>query len=194
MHQNEHAYGVRILTMTAKDRSTDGRRLLDFYSGPGRDDGGRTLAEILAWDDMLLEQVHDYIQWVFPLPERSGANPEAPVLDAETITEFRAHPALQGKLRQALLRMLEFYGLEVGPEGIVRAGSFEKKAGAWLQTGNHNHLRLTRILRSLRVLGLEQDALSLFRCLSSVYEEEKAAGRPRISARTFEFWAAAVAK
>ena len=48
--------------------------LVAFYRDGARDDEGRTLAEILAWDDDRLEEIHDFIQWLFPLPERSGAN------------------------------------------------------------------------------------------------------------------------
>ena len=59
-----------------------------FFAG-GADDDGRTFDEILGWDDARLEMVHDYIQWIFPLPERSGANPWAPVLDAATIAAIR---------------------------------------------------------------------------------------------------------
>ena len=35
---------------------------------------------------------------------------------------------------------------------------------------NHNHLRITRILRSLRVLGLEKEAWEFFKILKRVYE------------------------
>jgi hypothetical protein len=178
--------------MTRQERSEEGTRILEFYSGRGRDDRGRTLAEILGSSDARLEEIHDYIQWLFPLPERSGANPEAPVLDGGTIAEFRADPALRATLHRAFLRMLEFYGLETSPDGVGRAASFEEKSRNWLRPGNHNHLRLTRILRSLTVLGLEQDALSLFRCLRSIYEADVSTRRSRITPQTFQFWSAAV--
>ncbi|HLB99097.1 MAG TPA: opioid growth factor receptor-related protein, partial [Acetobacteraceae bacterium] len=75
-----------------------------FYRDGARDDEGRTLAEILAWDDDRLEEIHDFIQWLFPLPERSGANPSAPTLDAETIATFRADAGMRSRLRQAFDR------------------------------------------------------------------------------------------
>ena len=46
-------------------------RLLDFYRGLKADTEGRSLKEILAWDEDDLEAVHDFIQWLFPLPEPS---------------------------------------------------------------------------------------------------------------------------
>lgn len=51
--------------------------LIGFYRDGAQDDCGRTLAKILSWPDDRLEAVHDFIQWMFPLPERSGANPAA---------------------------------------------------------------------------------------------------------------------
>jgi hypothetical protein len=47
--------------------------LLRFYTG-GRDSEGRTLDEILSWDDQELEFCHDYIQWLFPNDVPSGVN------------------------------------------------------------------------------------------------------------------------
>ena len=41
--------------------------IVQFYRGNGRDHRGRSLAEIVAWSDAMLESVHDYIQWMFPL-------------------------------------------------------------------------------------------------------------------------------
>lgn len=180
--------------MTTERRSTEGRRILDFYSGRGRDDRGRTLLDILGWTDTRLEEVHDYIQWLFPLRERSGANPDAPVLDEETIAQFRTDPSLKATLHRSFLRMLAFYGLETGQDGVARAASFEGKSHNWLRPGNHNHLRLTRMLRSLSVLGLEEDALSLLSCLRSIYEAEATTRRSRITPQTFHFWTEAVEK
>src|SRR5208283_1467128 len=57
------------------------------YGGPAKRNFGY-LHEIQEWADGQLEAVHDYIQWVFPLPERSGFNVAAPVLTRESIREF----------------------------------------------------------------------------------------------------------
>jgi hypothetical protein len=131
-------------------------RIIEFYSGAEPDHRGRYLHEIQQWADGQLEVVHDYIQWLFPLPEPSGFNLAAPVLTRESIQEFRARPDLQGKLRVSFLRMLHFYGFEArSGEGITvtRAPNLAANATGWLSPGNHNHLRITRILRCLTVLG-----------------------------------------
>src|SRR5438874_20180 len=53
-------------------------KLLRFYSGEGTDDRDRTIADIWCYSHNELEGVHDYIQWLFPLAERSAFNPAAP--------------------------------------------------------------------------------------------------------------------
>lgn len=162
-------------------------KILNFYLG-GRDDDGRTLNEILEWSDAELEAVHDFIQWLFPLPERSGANPYAPILDAGTIDAFRQSEELRQRLKQSFLRMLRFYGLELDTGMVRRAANFAARSSNWLNPSNHNHLRLTRILRCIRLLGLAAEADALFYMLSDIYR----ANPTQITQRTYRFWADAV--
>jgi hypothetical protein len=168
-------------------RSGGGLRIVAFYEGNGPDDRGRSLDEILQFDDDALERVHDFIQWLFPMRERSGANPTAPRLDPAAIEAFRTRPQLHSALLRSLDRMLSFYGLAWAGDAIVRGSTFVKRS-MWLTPGNHNHLRLTRILISLRVLGEEEAAQALFRCLTQIATEERRSGRTPISTRTIRFW------
>jgi len=165
--------------------------LVAFYRDGAPDDEGRTLAEILAWDDDHLEAVHSFIQWLFPLTEPSGANPSAPILGTTTIITFQTSIAMQQRLRQSFDRMLRFYGLVLtqGPSGIVieRAPNFADRARNWLSPGNHNHLRLTRILRSTLLLGLEGESKALFQTLNALYREYP----DRIPARWVGYWCSA---
>lgn len=164
--------------------SREANPLVGFYRDGGHDDRGRTLSEIVAWDDERLEDIHDFIQWLFPLPERSGANPSAPVLDRETMETFRATPVMKERLRQAFVRMLLFYGLRWTGTAVERAENFRERARNWLWPGNHNHLRLTRILRSTLLLGLEAESKAFFQALNGIYREFP----DRISSRTHAFW------
>ena len=158
--------------------------IVAFYRG-GRA-AGRTVDEILGWDDERLEMVHDYIQWLFPLREPSGVNPSAPLVSGETINAFTRDAALRARLGTALDRMLVFYGLQRRAARIeTDPARFPRRSRIWLHPGNHNHLRLTRIMRSLAALGLREDALALQRCLL----EDVYALHPRqISDVTVRFW------
>ena len=172
----------------------DGARLLSFYAGNKPDDRGRFLRAIRQWPDDKLEQSHDYIQWLFPLAEQSGFNAEAPILDAKTIREFRSRPELLRNVQTSFRRMLAFYGMEIQEAGelrVTRAASFTERSENWLTPSNHNHLRITRILKSLRLLGLEAEAIAFFDYLADIYRLESAKATPRISEETFTFWQAA---
>jgi len=164
--------------------------VVEFYGG-GRDDRGRTLEQLWTWTDDRLEAVHDYIQWMFPTIQPSGVNPFAPLVTADSIRAFEERPELRDRLRRSLDRMLSFYGLRrLDTTGQARIEMdpqrFASRARTWLHPGNHNHLRLTRIMQSLEVLGLRPDAAALQRCLL----EDVAAGpgRDRISSTTLAFW------
>lgn len=170
-------------------------RIIGFYSGTESDHRGRYLREIQRWPDDQLESVHDYIQWLFPLPEPSGFNVAAPILNPQSIQEFRTRPDLQQNLRVSFLRLANFYGfaVRVGKHiTVTRAPNFAAKATGWLSPGNHNHLRITRILRCLTVLGLEAEAKTLFGCLSEIYEDDQNKPRPAISDETMLYWREAV--
>lgn len=167
---------------------SEGRRIVEFYAQTAPDDRGRFLADVLRFDDAKLEYVHDFIQWLFPLRERSGANPGAPRLDDASVAAFRARTELQAALRRSLDRMLSFYGLSWDGDTIVRAHAFAAHR-QWLTPGNHNHLRLTRMLISLRTLGLESQAQALYRCLRDIAQTEGG-----VTAVTLRYWDEAVTR
>ena len=161
--------------------------LVSFYRSTGRDDRGRTLDEILAWDDRALEGVHDYIQWLFPLDQRSAFNAGAPLVSASERGAFRNDERLRAGLKRALVRMLAFYGLRIAGDRIERAKNWPERSRVWLTPYNHNYLRLTRIIRSLALLGEPELARALRTAL--IVEYERAPGV--IGETTLRFWKAA---
>jgi len=173
---------------------TTAEDIVRFYNGTGTDDRGRTLEEIQDWPDDSLESVHDFIQWMFPLVERSVANPDAPTLDPAAISKFRSDSELQQNLFHSFIRMLRFYGLEMKTGHQINVNPNKKaRVMEWMRPGNHNYLRITRILKSLSLLGLEKDARALFDCLLDIYAAQDA-HRPLIPAQTFQFWKAAISE
>jgi hypothetical protein len=129
--------------------------ILDFYAGTGRDGAGRTLADVLALSPAEKETRHDFIQWLFPLDQPSRYNPGAPLLRPEDIAEFRTTPELRARLLAALDAMLAFYGLRREPATpVIRPMRDDWPDGVhWLSPGDHNHLRLSRMVQSLALLG-----------------------------------------
>jgi Opioid growth factor receptor (OGFr) conserved region len=166
--------------------------LISFYLSQSTDNRGRTIDEILTWDNNSLECTHDYIQWLFPLREASGFNPDAPVLDDQQIAAFRASDELRERLSRSFKLMLSFYGLQCDDAGeerhISKGKDFGQRSQTWLTPGNHNYLRITRILTSLRLLGLEEYAGAFLAFLEQQYKEEG----ERIGDTTFWYWQRAV--
>ena len=172
--------------------SIETTQLVAFYNGIGVDHRGRTLEEVLRLSISAMEHTHDYIQWLFPLDVASSVTKDAPLLDDACKVAFRSDRTLQANLRRSLDKMLGFYGMKIarGPTGdnIVRAAFFEKRAPGWLMLGNHNYMRITRMLKSLVLLGQEQLAALLLRRLESIYLEFPQA----IGPTTIQYWREAV--
>jgi hypothetical protein len=170
----------------------DDARLLEFYSGRAADDRGRYLREILEWSDQELESVHDYIQWLFPLREPSAFNPRTPLLDDAVMGEFRRSGELQRNVLASFERMLRFYGFELAAAEedcvVQRAANFSERARVWLTPMNHNHLRITRILKCLRLVGLDDHGRAWFDALAVIHENEKRRARLAITKESFRYW------
>ena len=155
--------------------------LLAFYRHQAPDHRGRWLQEIWRMSPSWLEQHHDYIQWLFPLPELSPVNPQAPRLTLEHRCEFLRDAALRQELGRSLQLMLNFFGL-AADAGIWRpAPNAPRAQHAWLNRHNHNQLRITRMIRSLIACGLLNEGLQLQQCVLL-------AGQYRVSPQTLEFW------
>jgi hypothetical protein len=175
--------------MAVADPDRQETAIVRFYRGTGRDARGRTLEEILAWDDDRLEAIHDYIQWLFPLDEPSAFNPAAPLVSEADQVAFREDSRLATNLRRALDRMLAFYGftLESDAAGarVVRSREWAEKSEGWLYPGSHNLLRLTRILKSLTLLSQPGPARAF-------YDALRAHASARVTEETLTYWHDAV--
>lgn len=243
------------------DSGTESPLIIRFYDHDiqANDSRGRTLEQILAWGDEKLERSHNYIQMLFPLPEGSPYNWEAPVITREVMEAFRSRVELRDHLRKSFERMLDFYGFAlsrnlknseekksgevsdraeqtatpaVDPDAAIAANadssavtttgsthasakSTENSTGHsttdavvptdyqiirglkwrtnsrnWCIRFDHNHLRITRILRCLRVLGLQTECDAFFKTLKDVVADPAI----KISDRSLMYWHRAVAR
>lgn len=229
--------------------------IVRFYDADiqAKDAHGRTQEHILAWPDSQLERCHNYIQMLFPVPEGSAFNWEAPIIDREVMEQFRSRSELRDRLRRSFERMLDFYGFtfatqtkedeeqkqinkeninphvedpETGatvelngeaspaaeasraeastedpamqstsepsvPPGayvILRGPNWRALSRNWVVRFDHNHLRITRILRCLRILGLQVECQAFFAALKEVFQDSNY----NISDRSMSYWTRAV--
>ena len=111
--------------------------IVRFLEGTGSDHRGRFLITIHDHDDQWLEGMHDYIQWMFPLMEPSRSVNTSPVLTLDEVVFIRKSNNAQHGLSCSVERMQMFWG----------------ENDFWIKRYNHNHLRLTRVIKSLRMLS-----------------------------------------
>ena len=158
--------------------------LIDFYLGKEPNPDGYMIEDILVnWTDEQLEECHSHIQWLFPLDEPSQYNPDAPIMTAEDRAAFRDQPELKSYAYATFLRMMGFYGLTAS-DGEVEIVD-EDRVKEWSSEFNHNFLRITRILKSMRLMGRPEYSEALWFTLDEI-------NSPAFTAETWDFWDAAL--
>ena len=116
--------------------------IVGFLEGKTPDHRGRILAMLLQQTDHQAETTHDYIQWLFPLDEPSRSVNGAPVLTEMEIDEIRESSIAQANLANSVRWFLGFL----------------ERNDHWITKYNHNHLRITRVIKSLRLLASDKAA------------------------------------
>jgi len=116
--------------------------IVSFLEGKTPDYRGRTFAMLLQQSDHQAETTHDYIQWMFPLDEPSRSVNGVPVLNELDIEEIRQSSLAQANLAKSTSWFLGFL----------------ERNDHWIIKYNHNHLRITRVIKSLRLLASDKAA------------------------------------
>ena len=102
---------------------------------------GFSINDYLSWDNITLENKHDFIQWIFPLNEMSNYNAMCPVLDNETIKYFNGSSELTKIHKTCGDKFVSFLQLD------------QSELPFWWTLNNHNLLRISRMIKSLNLLG-----------------------------------------
>lgn len=161
-------------------------RLIRFYTVEDPDHRGRFIHDIWALDEFWLEHTHDYIQWLFPIPEQGRFNGFAPVLQERDQQIFRGSDELQRRQRTSLDLLLNFLGLSRETEDITPQPQLSIQRHIWLKPGGHNHLRITRMIRSLHLCGQEELAKAVQGAVITIGSREGL-----VSERSIKFWRSA---
>jgi hypothetical protein len=118
--------------------------LPDFLNGTSPDHQGRYLRDIWDFDDKTIEHTHDFIQWMFPLTEKSLSVPGVPTLSATDIEAIRSSDVARANLERSANWYLGFL----------------RRNNHWIKAYDHNHLRITRVIKSLHLLVTKNGASS----------------------------------
>lgn len=152
-----------------------------FLSGEEPDKYGRNIKEIWGYDNKLLEKSHNYIQRLFPTTEESIFE-KAPVVDLKTDKKYINNPKIKENMIKSFKLMLNFYGFEYNDDKIID----KQEQKHWISKGNHNYLRITRIITSLKIFGLEKEAILFYEELLNLSHTEK------IDEKSLKYWENAI--
>lgn len=158
-------------------------KLILFTLGYGVDHRGRSIEEIWALSNEALEYTHDYIQWLFPIPESGSHNDFAPVLTTDAMLWFSRNPALREQHKKSFDRMLKFFGLRAEGPKIRGALDLNERDHPWLRRFDHNHRRISRIIRSLYLCHQNELAESFCEAVVRIGQQQG-----DVSEATVTFW------
>ena len=167
--------------------------IVDFYSGKACDVYGRKIVDIWEYNDNQLEYIHNYIQWLFPLTEKSMHDRYAPILCDQDIEKIRKNEEIKKNMLYSLCIMMRFYKIELNAKDFKNDRISREikthidKNRKWLTPNNHNYLRMTRIIKSLKLFGMEEYAYMLYEALYDLAQESNA-----ISDENLNFWTQAI--
>ena len=129
---------------------------------------GRNLQDIWDFSDEEIEQTHDFVQLVFPTNKPSMAVSHGLYLDSETLIErIKNNPEAQKNIVKSANWFL----------------SFLERNTYWNQKYDHNQLRITRVIESLRLLVSNEEADKFYRSVLKLIEEDN-----KVNLNTLVFW------
>ena len=139
-----------------------------FLTNKGPDFKGRTLEGIWAYSDNEIESTHDFIQIVFPTNKPSQATFNKLYLDNEILIEnLKSNSAVTKNLMNSASWYLSFLG----------------RNDAWLKGYDHNQLRITRVIESLRLLVSDEAADEFYKAILRLVKDPTI-----LNPTTMKFW------
>jgi hypothetical protein len=129
-----------------------------------------------------MEKCHDYIQWLFPTDESSRYNLGAPLLTPKLQSVIREDQVILAAIQRSLAKFFLFLGVEMtrtnGVFVVSKAPHFQERVqdcwqggGGKGMGGNHNWLRISRVLHCLTLIGLKAEAAGLLTFLETLPSE-----------------------
>lgn len=120
----------------------------------------RDIAIISNLSDEEYENSHDFIQYFFPIDVKSNFNPDAPLLDDDTIKKLKNESAYSRNIySHKYVRFCKHLGFELFFENFIqnieyKIQDFNLDKHSWyLNPSDHNRLRITRVIRHYYLLN-----------------------------------------
>tara|TARA_E500000075_G_C6879703_1_gene263935 strand:+ start:165 stop:608 length:444 start_codon:yes stop_codon:yes gene_type:complete len=139
-----------------------------FLTNHAEDFKGRNLDLIWQFSDAEIECNHDFIQLIFPTNKRSQNSFHGYYLDNEQVIEkLKNNVEVKANLLKSAAWFLGFLS----------------RNKSWINGYDHNQLRITRVIESLRLLVSDEAANEFFQSILSLVKDPAA-----INPTTIKFW------
>ena len=139
-----------------------------FLTNQGSDFKGRTLDDIWSYSDNEIEGTHDFVQLVFPTNKPSQATFNKLYLDNEILIEKLKNSS---EVTKNIMKSASWYL------------SFLERNDAWQKGDDHNQLRITRVIESLRLLVSDETADEFFKAILRLVKDPAI-----LNPTTMKFW------
>jgi hypothetical protein len=144
--------------------------VIQFYKGKGAILHGLSLTAIHSE----FERNERYLPLMFPTDKQDTSYPYVPVLNSTLIQNLRNDSLFGVQLHLSFTLTLMFYGFMPSHnargemDGIEPTTRFDQRSAVWLTSKSSHFSHITRILYSLRILGLEKQSKLFLAALQKV--------------------------
>ncbi len=142
----------------------------NFLTNNEPDFKDRFLNDIWNFSDEDIEHTHDFIQLLFPLNEKSESVFHGYYLNTNNV-------------------VINIKSNETAKNNIVKSSkwflSFLERNSHWRRRQDHNYLRITRIIKSLRLLVSDEEADIFYKLFTELLDDGL---KKKINPLTFFYW------
>ena len=142
----------------------------NFLTNSEPDFKNRFLNDIWNFSDEDIEHTHDFIQLLFPLNEKSESVFHGYYLNTES-------------------SIINVKSNDLAKSNIVKSSkwflSFLERNSHWRRRHDHNYLRITRIIKSLRLLVSDEEADIFYKLFTELLDDGL---KKKINPLTFFYW------
>ena len=141
-----------------------------FLTNNESDFKNRFLNDIWNFSDEEIEHTHDFIQLLFPINEKSES-------------------AFHGYYLKTNSAVIDIKSSDLAKNNIVKSSkwflNFLERNSHWRRRHDHNYLRITRIIKSLRLLVSDEEANKFYESFMQLIGESL---KLRINSTTLHYW------
>lgn len=141
--------------------------------------------DVVCFSDNDLEWYHNFIQWIFPTWQPSGACPNAPTIDEHFAEQLCADKCALKNFCKSCQRYLNYMNIDCdGNSHIVDSTRSE----LFYELPYHNYLRFTRMLDSLNQTGHKQCSKAVYEKMFEVMSRNRNAWQLYLRQDSIKYW------